>query len=317
MTITKKTESYMKKIINLLISLKWVCLILVILLLGYPIGYFVLDSNKLDNSISISAMNRDEVEGTGAYIINLNRSKERYEYIKDSVKNLGLKVERIEAIDGSTLSVEEISEKVDLKSYKAFLGHLPKLGTIGCSLSHIKVWQTFLESNLEFAVIFEDDVSFDPNEVKTIIEDLTKNSKLWDVAILEIHHTGCPLTIKTLVNNHHLAVYLVAVTHTGAYVINRKAAKNLLEKVLPIKMPIDHYFTRAWELDIKFTGVENPRIVHQTFGESEIAKTEEISGEDLNTLDSLKRFMYSLQSDVIRFLYNLKLYLSMKLQIND
>lgn len=303
--------------INLLISLKWACLILLILLFGYPIGYFVLDSSKLNTGPSVSLMDKDEGEGVGAYIINLNRSKERYEYIKGYVKDLGLKLERIEAIDGSTLSVEEISEKVDLKSYKAFLGHLPKLGTIGCSLSHIKVWQTFLESNLEFAVIFEDDVSFDPNQVKTIIEDLIRNSKLWDVVILEIHHQGCPLTIKNLVNNHHLAVYLVNVTHTGAYVINRKAAKNLLEKALPIKMPVDHYFTRAWELDIKFTGVENPRIVYQTFGESEIAKTQAISGEERNTLDSLKRFMYTLQSDVIRFLYNLKLYLSMKLQMND
>ncbi len=307
----------MKKIINLLMSLKWVCLMLFILLFGYPIGYFVLDSSKLNSGTSVSFMDKNEGESVGAYIINLNRSKERYEYIKGYVKDLGLKLERVEAIDGSTLSMEEISEKVDLKSYKAFLGHLPKLGTIGCSLSHIKVWQTFLESNLQFAVIFEDDVSFDPNKVKTIIDDLTRNSKLWDVVILEIHHSGCPLTIKNLVDNHHLAVYLMKVTHTGAYIINKKAAKNLLEKALPIKMPIDHYFTRAWELDIKFTGVENPRIVYQTFGESEIAKTQEISGEKRNTLDSLKRFMYTLQSDVIRFLYNLKLYLSMQLQIND
>ena len=37
-------------------------------------------------------------------------------------------------------------------------------------------------------------------------------------------------------------------------------------------MPIDHYFTRSWELDIKFTGIENPRLVTQSYGDSDITK---------------------------------------------
>jgi hypothetical protein len=61
--------------------------------------------------------------------------------------------------------------------------------------------------------------------------------------------------------------------------INRKGAKNLLEKALPIKMPVDHYFTRDWELGIKFTGVENPNLVHQTFGDSDIERTTKVQSE--------------------------------------
>lgn len=298
----------MKKVVHLFAKLKWAFLILFMLLFGYPVGYFVLDSSQLNTNTSVSTTGVDG-GGTGVYIINLNRSKERYEYIKGYVNGLGLKSELVEAVDGSTLSIKEISEKVDLESYKMFLGHLPKRGTIGCSLSHIKAWQKFLSSNLQFAVIFEDDVSFNPNKVKIIIEDLVKNNKLWDIVILEISHNGFPLKIKNLTNNNHLVVYLTEVTHAGAYIINKKAAKNLLRKALPIKMPIDHYFTRSWELDIKFTGIENPRLVYQTFGNSDIAKTKKLPDEEFSILDSLKRGMYKLQSYVIRFFYNLKLYI--------
>lgn len=285
---------------------KWFFIALLTLLFTYPAGYFVLGPSKAIDEAPLFVTG----EEIGAYIINLERSKERYDYVKNSVQGLGLKSERIPAVDGKNLSEQDIKEKVDLDSYKLFLGHFPKRGTIGCSLSHIKAWQTFLNSNLKFALIFEDDISFDPSKLKPILEDLVKNSELWDVVNLEVYHGGCPLPIKKLRNHQQLSVYLMEVTHAGAYLINRKAAQNLLAKALPIKMPIDHYFTRSWELDIKFTGIENPRLVAQTFGGSEIARTEKLPNENIPLLDSLKRGLYKLQSYTVRFFYNLKMYLT-------
>jgi glycosyl transferase family 25 len=279
------------------LRLKWL-LILTLILLFYPFGYFVLEDSNLP-------IPNNDIEGgdLGVYLINLNRSKERYNYIKGYLIDLELPFERIEALDGSSLSKEEIESKVDFK----FFNPTQKLGTVGCSLSHIKVWETFLRSNFKFALIFEDDVSFDPNKLKVVIKDLIKNSQLWDLVSFEIFHRGFPLTIKKLENGNNLVLYLTKVTHSGAYMINRKAAKNLLKKALPIKMPIDHYFTRSWELDIKFTGIENPRLVNQTFGESDIEKTKQISKDNKNVFSLL--YLEKIQSELIRFFYNLKLYL--------
>ena len=116
-------------------------------------------------------------------------------------------------------------------------------------------------------------MSFEPYKVKMILEDLAKNTELWDIVTLEISHTVFPLTIKHL-PPHRLAVYLTAVTYTGAYLINRKAPKKLLQKALPIKMPVDHYFTRQWAFGIQLTGIENPRLVHQVFRRSDMVKTD-------------------------------------------
>ena len=161
----------------------------------------------------------------------------------------------------------------------------------------------YFDTCIKFALIFEDDIAFDPKELKATIDDLLNNKELWDINLFEIHHSGMPLSIKKLSNYRDLSIYLARVSHAGAYIINRKAAKNMLEKALPIIMPVDHYFTRNWELDLKFTGIE-PRIVRQSFGDSDISKTDKMEEESVGFVRSIKRAMYETQGAIIRFLYN-------------
>ena len=289
----------------------------IIFLLIFPVGYYVLDQESSSPSSNINK----EFKGIGAYIINLDRSIERYDYVRDNVQNIGLSVERISAIDGNRLTKEDIDKYVDLKSYKEFMGHLPKSGMIGCNLSHLKAWQSFLDSSYKYAIIFEDDVSFDPAKVKQALEMLTANDKDdWDISILEISHKGTPLTIRTFPNQQKLVLYLTEVTHGGAYILNRKAAEQLVQRALPIKMPIDHFYTRSWEFGLKFTGIENPRLVSQTFGSSDINHTTKRVESPANVPNAkiensepiwfhIKRAMFKAQSYVIRFCYNLKQYI--------
>lgn len=279
---------------------KWVAIILGLFLI-YPAGYFVLgDSQK----ISIAPVHTIS-QSVGAYIINLDRSQERYDSVKPIVNDLGFPVERISAVDGSTLSEKDLKKIVDFETYKIFFKQPPKKGTIGCSLSHIKVWETFLKSNFEYAIIFEDDVRFDPLKLQGVINELIAHHELWDINNFELHHRGLPMTIQTLNNDQKLVRYLLPVTHTGAYMINRKAAMRLLEKALPIKMPVDHYFTRVWELGLSFTGVENPRLVDQKPGASDIESSDRVL-ESKKSGFGFKRSVYTLKTGIIRVLYNLK-----------
>ena len=78
----------------------------------------------------------------------------------------------------------------------------------------------FLESPFEYAVIFEDDVSFDPTKLRLVIEELIQNNKYWDITSFEISHRGAPLTIKSFPDNQKLVVYLTEISHTGAYILN-------------------------------------------------------------------------------------------------
>jgi glycosyl transferase family 25 len=273
-----------------------------------PPGFYYLFKDPRDSSFSFPS--EKEMEGVGVYLINLDRSHQRYRYVWPSLQALGFPLERVSAVDGRTLTEAEITSVMDKRTFKKFFSIPHQLGTIGCYLSHIKVWKKFLQSPFKFALVFEDDVSFSPQELSETVHHLIAPEQvgLWDINSFELNHRGMPLTIKKLPHHQSLCLYLTPVTHTGAYLINRKAAQALLEKALPIKMPVDHYFTRVWEFSLKFTGIE-PRLVKQSYGDSEIR-----SLNSPNPSPSLyflfQRAIYLFQSQAIRFFYNLKVYFS-------
>jgi len=241
-------------------------------------------------------------EKIGAYLINLDRATERLNFVMPSIAALGFQITRISAVDGQTLSLEEINSLVDVRHYKIAFKMFPEVGTIGCSLSHKKAWLSFLESNNEFAIIFEDDVQFDPQELRETIELAIEKKSLWDIVNFETLHRGCPLKISELASGKHLVVYLTNVTHAGCYLINRRAAQEMLKKFHPIKMPVDHYFTTTWELGLRFVGVE-PRIVHQKFGNSQIKTSNAVKSK--NPVILVANILYQGYRATMCFVYNL------------
>jgi glycosyl transferase family 25 len=250
------------------------------LALCIPVGYFVL--NDSENKLVV----KEPVKSAGfvSYVINLDRSQERLDYITPNLHKLNFPVQRIAAVDGYKLTTEEIAKIVDLNAYHNLLDYPLRVGVVGCALSHIKAWETFLASPYEYAIIFEDDVLLVPEEVKKIAQDLANNPQYWDIVNLTTDHRGIPLTLKKFADNSSIVVYLTRTTNAGAYVINRHAAKQLLSKALPIVLPNDLYFARGWELGLKYTGIEpRPNIVIEN--------------------------MFTLQTNIIRFMYNLWLYL--------
>ena len=285
-----------------------VFLVILLAFLAYPIGYFVLDGYT---KTEIKENNNYVKDSVVAYIINLDRSPERLKFVKENVERLNIPFERIPAVDGNLLSQEEIQQKVS-NALKGF-DRRNKVGIFGCYLSHVKTWEIFLKSDAEFAIIFEDDVNFNPKILKETIDELIINKKLWDINTFDIRGNGMPLKIKRLSNGQKLVVYLTRVVNAGAYIINRKAAERLVQKALPIKMQVDDYFTRIWELDLKFTGIETPRLVYQMFGnDSDIENSRDIDNDKVDFITLVKRRIYQSQRAIIRFIYNLKVYLQDK-----
>ena len=243
-------------------------------------------------------------KGVGAYIINLDRSKERWAYVTPYVDKLGFPVERISAVDGKLLSDDYINKNVDQRAYSTF-NHMFTKGALGCSLSHIKAWKTFLESNFEYALIFEDDVSFNPIRLRSVVDQLLDIPTYWDITAFNMHAgENYKLTLKHLQDDQNLCIYPTKFYSSGAYIINRKAARNLLQKSFPILMSLDVYYTRAWEFDLKFTGIENPRLVHQTYGNSDIG----YRVHNRSFLQIIMRFIHLRSTDIMRLLYNTTYY---------
>lgn len=241
----------------------------------------------------------------GVFLINLDRATERLKFTKSHIDQLGLPVERISAIDGQLLSEKEIQRICDQEQFKRYFKMLPELGTIGCSLSHEKALRKFLESKYEFALIFEDDVTFNPHDLKACVEKAIAKKNLWNILSFEVTHNRFPLKISDLYEDKYMALYVTSVKHAGCYLINRDAAKKLLEKFYPIIVPFDHYFTASWEFDIKFVGVE-PSIVQQSFGSSQIKIG--LTKKFNNFSVKISNAIFNIRRSIVGCLYNLYLY---------
>lgn len=87
-------------------------------------------------------------------MITLEPSPEKIAYLK----KFNIEVEIIQGVDGKTASDEEIDSRVS-PLYK----NIAPKSAIGCSISHMNTWKKFLETNDEYAIIFEDDVILEDN----------------------------------------------------------------------------------------------------------------------------------------------------------
>lgn len=129
------------------------------------------------------------------YVINLAKSEARLNHFVRVYNTSDLKghtLIRYEAVDGRTIDVKPflshhayddllVMEKTDKRVYHSQLTR----GAIGCYLSHLGVYEAIQKSGKEYAIIFEDDVSFDRRMYHTHIKPMMENiPKDWDIILL-------------------------------------------------------------------------------------------------------------------------------------
>lgn len=163
------------------------------------------------------------------YIINLESSPERKEYMEKILKDIpSLEYEFIKAIDGRKLNETEKNILFDSDRFFQRYGRECRLGEIGCTLSHQKCYKKIVVEKEDYALILEDDIV-----IKT-----TDNS-IWDKIQNILNKINQP-TVILLSGNYwysHInkrssnlqTVQVYDAYGTFAYLINKKAAKLLIE----------------------------------------------------------------------------------------
>jgi glycosyl transferase family 25 len=252
----------------------------------------------------------------GVFVINLKDSQQRYAYVFPSLEALGYDVHRVEAVDGRALGEEELKRMVDFEANRSYLGgKLLGRGAVGCALSHRKAWSQFLASDYQYALICEDDIGFSSDIFQTVLKEVLEVGSLWDVCAFALGRKGAPLTLKILPSGHRMCLYLRTVFSASCYVINRYAARQLIEKSLPIKVPVDHYYNSGWALNLSFVGIE-PRLVSPSYGKNN-SDIDRISREHILEKSSfpmhwLTKNWFSFRTGIARFVNGLFLYFQYK-----
>ena len=265
--------------------------------------------SQIGVSIPKKKLNENK-SGISVFIINLDRDVQRYRSVLPLVERLNIPYHRISGIMGKTLPESFTKNFVDEKTYKlAFNGAKPGAGEIGCFLSHVKAWVSFLDSNSEFALILEDDAQFNPSTLASTLKTLIKQKKNWDICSLFMPTGPSTQHLVELIDPYKLVKFLTETTGTIGVVLNRNAATALLSKAEKYTVPVDHYIQRTWEFDspIQFTGIV-PSVITERGISSSIdkegrrEKSPKVWG--LALVQRMRTQIFHGKSKILYFLYN-------------
>ena len=167
-----------------------------------------------------------------SFVVNLERSKDRKEYMETLLapfsSSLG-KIEYIKAVDGKKLSDEEVEKMFSQEqAYKRY-GRYLKRGEIGCTLSHRKCFRQLSDSDEQVAFIMEDDIIFriEPEGFGKLLKLLMPILLTSEPVIVVLFGEYWWTTARKLSPGYKLMSVYEAISAQG-YLVNRKAADLLL-----------------------------------------------------------------------------------------
>ena len=191
----------------------------------------LLEVRACDRIGCVAATGWPPIMSLPVFVINLDRSADRWQLIRENLDRIGLKATRIVAIDGLSLPSDPSTR---------LLG----AGTVACALSHYKAMTAFLKRAAPAALILEDDADVGTSVpsiiqsldwwpqghglVQLISEKKTRN-RIWLG-----HSVGFTPDGRTL----HPIIYKRMDGH--GYLIDRNTAEQVLVVAPDVPMPIDH-----------------------------------------------------------------------------
>ena len=172
------------------------------------------------------------------YVINLDSRKDRLKLIDKDLKKIKLEYERFPACNGKKIDIysDDINKYFD-KNNKL------SPGQIGCSLSHIKIWEKAIKNNNKYTLVLEDDAIIPSNFWKKINNLLSELPTNYNIILL-----GCCSCEGEIINNKDYILKGSKNSNanwcTTAYIINNNFCKKLINIIKNNKLKnnsIDSY----------------------------------------------------------------------------
>ena len=219
------------------------------------------------------------------FCISLARAADRRLRMAGHMRDLGLRCEMIDAVDGKFVSAADHRIFVEDEFWRVHRGRRLSPGEVGCFLSHYRLWQKIFVQKIPRALVLEDDAVLD-SDIGDIVARVMECEAEWDVVILHAkksyaHDVVCPLG-----GGRDLVRFRRRVGQTVAYLITDKAAEKLVDYCTPLRAPVDWLCAEWWRNGLKYYGV-SPAAARHDREESTIQvlpKCPRSSGEHFSAL---------------------------------
>jgi len=194
------------------------------------------------------------------FVINLDRSSDRWRFMREQADALSLDIERISAIDG--LAVPEAMRWEFLGPAGAIHSKLSE-GEVGCYAAHLVVHQRIIDADLPHALILEDD-SILPNDISQIAGEAVAFCPMnWDIIHLSsVFKERKVIPVSALGAGRHVVRHTRLPANTWGYLVSQAGARKLREPGLRVR-PIDMEFRYAWMRGLEIYGVSPAPVRNQ------------------------------------------------------
>lgn len=171
------------------------------------------------------------------FVVNMKTSVKRRKMMEQQLNKLGLPFEVFEAVQGNSLSEQEIMSYYDSDFYASRPGYFTP-GMAGCTISHYLLYKKIVEEKIETSLILEDDMELG-NDLPVLLAKLASEIKS-DEVIMLFYQSYFPITLShssAIPLNSKFNLYQVTATRglrsTGGYIIHYEAAKSMLDQLVP------------------------------------------------------------------------------------
>jgi glycosyl transferase family 25 len=182
---------------------------------------------------------------TRIYVINLDRSTDRWNALSDRAKALQFDLIRIAGVDGRGIAADQRTA-CDERAFQRNNGRTILPGEYGCYRSHLKVLAAFLETGGAACIIVEDDVILSADLVARAEAALAAVPGADVIKLFNHRIVGFRPVATSAIGDE-----IGRVTHgpqgsAACYAVTRMGALKLLKTVGVMRFPWDIELERGW-----------------------------------------------------------------------
>ena len=177
------------------------------------------------------------------YYINLDRRSDRRAHMESQFAELGLAAQRISAVAVSTIPPSELEQHCNPNSVRAV-----SRSQLACTMSHMRAWQTLLQTGADWGLIFEDDVLISPR-LPQFLSDFFSKPELSSLDLVHIEATARRarvLPVATTLGDIGLRPFCSTQWGSAGYLVSVKAARALLIRQDVFEGPVDRFLFRPY-----------------------------------------------------------------------
>jgi len=237
-------------------------------------------------------------------VINLDRSKERWEKIAESGRRSGLTVQRVAAVDGTAIP-PDARQGFDEVMFRRNHGAAVLAGEYGCYRSHLNALRTIVDQGYDLAVIAEDDVELNGGLDKRVRAIFAACPQMGLIKLVN-HRIKGFISYGRSAMGDEFGRCIHGPQGSGAcYAVTLDGARKLLQALATMSLPVDIALERGWATGVQTFTVRLPLVAFEDTSRADttIATRKDYSRAKRPLLMRISVLLFRARDYISRFFY--------------